>query len=93
LRDAAEPDAGYDRDNVIHETWLGLALLEQRKIEGACKAAENAIGLIERVSSPRALDHLRVLCDQMRAHLEHPEIRDTLENAAPAISHQRRLIP
>ncbi len=86
LRQAIAPEDGYQRDDIIHETYLGLALLDQNELEAACGAARRAIGLVDQVSSPRAADHLRLLCDRMQPHADQIDIRETLDDAGAAIN-------
>jgi len=71
----------YTRDAADHLIWLSRAQLGQGEADGACESAHAALDLVEEISSPRLLDRMRMLCEQMHPYSGNAGIREFLERA------------
>jgi hypothetical protein len=72
----APTDQLYQRDALLHGTWLAAAHIGRRELEQACEAGRTALARLPHVNSPRCLVRLRRLADELRGRKVNSHVRE-----------------
>jgi hypothetical protein len=69
-------DRLYQRDALLHGTWLASAYIAQGELEQACATGRTALARLPHVHSPRCVTRLRALADALRTRKLNAHVRE-----------------
>jgi hypothetical protein len=81
-------DTGSQRRALFEGAWLSVAAAVRGDLEQACAHGRRALARTDSVQSPRSLDVLRVLADQVRRRTRNDHVAEFLPELTTALDRQ-----